>query len=342
MNLLNVGVIGVGEMGRRHAENLRSTVPNARLAAVADVDLNRARSVAAELGIDGAYGNAAGILGHPGLHAVVIASPPKYHLPAILAAAAAGKHVFCEKPITLSVEEAQEAIDATRRANVILQVGHMRRYDPAYVAARQRIESGEIGKVVIFKSIGRDQETSPTGACQVDANGTLFHDSTSHDFDLARWLTGDEIVEVHAYGSTVAIPELKQVNSFDAGVVNLQFASGAIGNSESFLDAKYGYDIRTEIVGTAGTLFVGQMRNTPLVTMTRAGSSHDIVTHWLTRFAGAYHLEMCDFVDTVLHGRTPRVSGEDGKSSVAIAVAAVKSFRERRPVRVESAVRAFV
>jgi predicted dehydrogenase len=326
-------------MGRRHAENLRRSVPGARLVAVADINLERARAVAAELEIEGAYRTAEELAAHPGLDAVAIASPPKYHLPAILAAAAAGKHIFCEKPVALSVEDADAAIAAAQRGGVILQVGHMRRYDPPYVAARQRIEAGEIGQVVVFKSIGRDQETSPAGACQVEANGTLFHDSTSHDFDLARWLTGDEVVEVHAYGSTVAIPELKRVNSFDAGVVNLQFASGAIGNVESFMDAKYGYDIRTEIVGTKGSLFVGQLQQTPLVVMTRAGSSHDVIAHWLTRFAEAYHREMCDFIETVRHGREPRVTGHDGRESLAVAVAAVQSFRERRPVRVESALR---
>ena len=259
MNALNLGVVGVGEMGRRHAENLRRSVPHARLVAVADIDLERARTVAAELEIDAAYPSVEALAAHSGLDAVVIASPPKYHLPAIVAAAAAGKHVFCEKPLALSLDDADAALDAVRKAGVILQVGHMRRYDPPYAAARSRIEAGEIGQIVVFKSIGRDQETSPAGACQVEANGTLFHDSTAHDFDLARWLTGDEIVEVHAFGSTVAIPELRRVDAFDAGVVNLQFASGAIGNIESFMDAKYGYDIRTEIVGTKGTLFVGQL-----------------------------------------------------------------------------------
>ena len=340
MNALNIGVIGVGEMGRRHAENLRSSVPHARLVALADIDLERARTVARELEIDATYGTVEELAAHPGLDAVAIASPPKYHLPAIVAAATAGKHVFCEKPLALSLDDADAALDAVRKAGVILQVGHMRRYDPPYAAARSRIESGEIGKVVVFKSIGRDQETSPAGACQVEANGTLFHDSTAHDFDLARWLTGDEIVEVHAYGSTVAIPELRQVHAFDAGVVNLQFASGAIGNIESFMDAKYGYDIRTEIVGTKGTLFVGQLRQTPLVVMTRAGASHDVIAHWLTRFSEAYVREMADFVETVRHGCAPRVSGQDGWQSLAVAVAAVASFRERRPVRVEPVRRA--
>lgn len=337
MSLLQIGLVGAGEMGRRHAENLRLYVPGATLAAVADVDFERARRLASDLGISAAYQGVGELIGHPGLDAVVIASPPKYHLEAILAAGAQGKHIFCEKPLALSLDDADAAIEATRRAGVLLQVGHMRRYDPPYVAARERIEAGEIGKVVVFKSIGRDQETSPTNACQVEANGTLFHDSSSHDFDLARWLTGDEIVEVHAYGSTVAIPELAGLQSFDAGVVNLQFASGAIGNVESFMDAKYGYDIRTEIVGTQGSLFVGRLRQTPLVMMTRDGSSHDVISHWLARFSEAYLREMCDFVESIRLGREPRVSGHDGRRSLAVAVAAVRSFRERRPVRVDSA-----
>ncbi len=336
MKPVNVGVVGVGEMGRRHAENLRRAMPHARLAAVADIDLRRAQAVAAELEVDTAYSSASELAAHPGLEAVVIASPPKYHLSAIVAAAAAGRHVFCEKPLALCLGEADAALAAVERAGVILQVGHMRRYDPPYLAARERIDAGEIGEIVVFKSVGRDQETSHAGACQVEANGTLFHDSTTHDFDLARWLTGDEIVEVHAYGSTVAIPELKQAGGFDAGIVNLQFASGAIGNIESFMDAKYGYDIRTEIVGTRGTLFVGALRQTALTVMTRAGSSHDVIAHWLTRFAIAYLSEIRDFVDSVRHDRMPRVTGQDGRRSLAAAVAAVESLRERRPVRVET------
>ena len=334
MTELPVGVIGVGEMGKRHAENLRHAVPQARLVAVADVDRRRAQSVAGELNVESVYQSAEDLVVHPDLRAVVVSSPPKFHLPAILAAAAAGKHIFCEKPLMLTVEEADTALEAVARAGVLLQVGHMRRYDPAYVEAKRRIDEGEIGRVVVFKSIGRDQESSPSGACQIETNGTLFHDSTSHDFDLARWLTGDEVVEVHAYGAALAIPELKKLDAFDAGVVNLQFASGAIGNVESFMDAKYGYDIRTEVVGTKGTLTIGHMQQTPLVVMTRAGSSHDLISHWLSRFAEAYLREMRDFVQNVIAGRAPRVTGNDGRQSLAIAVAAVESFRERRPVRV--------
>jgi predicted dehydrogenase len=339
MSHLNVGVIGVGEMGRRHAENLRRNVSNARLVAIADPDARRAELVAADLEIAHYYRSADELADHPDIHAVVIASPPKYHPEGIRAAASRGKHILCEKPLALSLAEADTALDIVHRAGVLLQVGHMRRYDPPYAEASRRIEAGEIGRVVIFKSIGRDQETSAAGACQVDVNGTLFHDSTAHDFDLARWLVNDEVAEVHAYGAALAIPELQELNAFDAGVVNLQFAGGAIGNVESFMDAKYGYDIRTEIVGTKGTIAIGHLQQTPLVTMTRAGSVHDLIAHWLVRFADAYLLEMRDFAANVLEGRPPRVTGPDGRQSLAIAVAAVRSFRERRPVQVESALR---
>jgi predicted dehydrogenase len=127
---------------------------------------------------------------------------------------------------------------------------------------------------------------------------------------------------------------MKQFNAFDSGVVNLRFARGGIGNVESFLHAQYGYDIRTEVVGTKGTLQIGYLQQTPVVALTRAGSSHDVVTHWLGRFAEAYRREMVDFVDCVRTGRTPRVSGSDGRQSVAVAVAAVQSQREGRPVKV--------
>ena len=321
-------------MGSRHAANLRRNIPGAKLVAVADVNLERARSVAAELDVE-SYDSAEALVARPDLAAVIISSPPKFHLPAIRTAAGAGKHIFCEKPLALAVEDADAAVEAVRKAGTILQVGHMRRYDPPYVEAKKRIEAGEIGRVVIFKAVGRDQESSPLTASQTAINGTLFHDSSSHDFDLARWLTGDEVAEVHAYSAALAIPEMKQFEAFDSGVVNLRFAGGAIGNVESFMHAQYGYDIRTEVVGTKGTLQIGYLQQTPLVSLTRSGSNHDMVTHWLVRFAEAYHREMVDFIESVRAGRPPRVSGYDGRQSVAVAVAAVQSQREGRPIRVQ-------
>ncbi len=332
--MLNVGVIGTGEMGRRHAQNLRSRIPGARLAAVADVDRSRAQAVAGELGIDTWFDSAEELIEKGRIDAVVISSPPRFHADAITAAASFGKQILCEKPLALTIEDADSALDAVTRAGVFLQVGHMRRFDAPYVEAKKRIDAGEIGDVVIFKSIGRDQETPSSAAAQTAINGTLFHDSSSHDFDLARWLTGSEVVEVQAYAASLAIPEMQKYGGFDSGVVNLKFESGAIGNVESFMDAKYGYDVRTEIVGTKGTLQVGQMGQTPLVALSQQGSRHDLIGHWLVRFEQAYLRELTDFVESIAAGRQPRVTGHDGRQSLAIAVAAVESSREGRPVAV--------
>jgi predicted dehydrogenase len=337
MAQLSFGVIGVGDMGKRHAENLCLNVSGARLAAIADVSPARTSLVAKELGVEATFDSVEALVARPDIQAVVISSPPKFHAPAIMAAARAGKHIFCEKPLALTLEDADAALDAVARAGVMLQVGHMRRYDPPYVAAKKRIDAGEIGDIVVFKSIGRDQETPASAAPATAINGTIFHDSSSHDFDLGRWLTSDEVVEVHAYSGSLAIPDMKRYEAFDCGVVNLQFSRGAIGNVESFLDAKYGYDIRTEIVGTKGTIQVGSLRRTAVTVLTSTVSTSDNITHWLDRFAEAYRLEMIDFVQTVLAGGKVKVTGLDGRQSLAIADAAVRSQAERRPVAVRAA-----
>jgi inositol 2-dehydrogenase len=336
MSKLGVGVVGVGEMGKRHAENLARLVPNARLVAVADTNLQRARSVAQELEIEHCYDSAEALVAHHDVQAVVIATPAKFHTPAIQVAAAAGQDILCEKPLALTLEEADAALEAVTRAGVRLQLGFMRRYDPAYAQAKTVIEAGEIGEPVIFKSIGRDCEAPPLSYFESGANGTVLHDSTVHDFDLARWLMNDEVAEVHTFATAQALPQLTRLGLFDSAVVNLRFARGAIGNVESFLDARYGYDVRTEIVGTQGTIRVGSSHNTPLQVLTRTGSRHDIVNHFLVRFADAYVSEMRDFVETIMSDRIPRVTLHDGRQALAVVVAAVRSFKESRPILLQA------
>ncbi|MGI8960674.1 MAG: Gfo/Idh/MocA family oxidoreductase [Bryobacteraceae bacterium] len=337
MEYLNFGVIGVGEMGKFHAETLRYHVPEARLIAVADVNLARAKAVASDLKIGSFYDNTDSLLARTDIHAVVISSPPKFHGSAIRLAAAARKHIFCEKPLAITLEDADSALDAVRDAGLTLQVGHMRRYDSAYAEAKRRIDEGEIGRIVLFKSIGRDYQAPSDAAAQTELNGTLFHDSSSHDFDLARWLTCDEVTEVHAFAGSLAIPAMERFRGFDAGVVNLQFARGAVGNVESYIDARYGYDVRTEVVGTLGTIQVGYLRRTPITVLTPNGSTNNFITHWLDRFADAYRLEIREFVANVVEGRPVRVTGNDGRQSLAIADAAMRSHFERRPVPVRAA-----
>jgi predicted dehydrogenase len=212
----------------------------------------------------------------------------------------------------------------------------MRRYDPAYAAAMKRIEAGEIGVPVIFKSLGRDKEWSPLAAYQSNVNGMIFYTNTIHDFDLARWLMQDEVTEVHAYTTVAIRPEVAQFGDVVASVVNLKYQLGAIGNIESYAQAVYGYDVRTEIVGSKGSILVGSLERTPATFLTAAGGTRNLADHFLTSFADAYLLEVQDFVRTILTDRMPRIGGDDGLKALAIAVAAEKSHRDAKPVRVEA------
>jgi scyllo-inositol 2-dehydrogenase (NAD+) len=336
MRKLGVGVLGVGEMGRRHAENLRHLVPQAQLVAVADVAAERASRTARDLEIDNSYGSLEAMLECKGLDAVVIATPDKFHASAVKVAAAARKDILCEKPLALSLAEAQELLDVVSQAKVRLQVGFMRRYDPAYAAAMKRIEAGEIGVPVIFKSIGRDKDGPPLTAYQPNINGMLFYTNSIHDFDLARWLMQDEVAEVHAYTTVAIRPEVAQFGDVVASVVNLKFNRGAIGNIESYAQAAYGYDVRTEIVGSKGSIQVGSFHKTPATFLTANGSSQIIADHFLSIFADAYLAEIREFVDCMLSDRAPRVSGEDGIKALAIAVAAENSHLNGKASEVRS------
>jgi scyllo-inositol 2-dehydrogenase (NAD+) len=334
MRKLGVGVLGVGEMGKRHAENIRRLVPEARLVAIADVAAQRAKQVADELEIEQAYGSLEELLQNKDIDALVIATPDKFHAQSIRAAAAAGKDILCEKPLALTLQDAGEALREVSRKGVRLQVGFMRHYDPAYSAAKKRIAAGEIGTPVVFKSLGRDKDEPSLAAYQSNINGMLFYTNSIHDFDLARWLMQDEVSEVQAYSTTAIRPELAKYRDIVAGVVNLKFAQGAIGNIESHAQAIYGYDVRTEIVGSKGSIFVGTLQKTPAVFLTSHGSSRNIADHFLSQFADAYLAEMRDFVETMLSGRAPRVTGEDGLRALEIAVAAENSHLQGRPFKV--------
>jgi predicted dehydrogenase len=321
-------------MGRRHADNVRRLVPEARLVAVADAAADRARKVATELEIDHSFQSLEQMLECKEIDAVLISTPDKFHAKAIELAAAAGKDILCEKPIALNLADAHRALEAVAKAGVRLQIGFMRHYDPAYAAAMKRIEAGEIGDPVVFKSVGRDKDMPPMAAYQSGINGMVFYNNTIHDFDLARWLMRDEVTEVHSYTTVAIRPEVAQYGDVVASVVNLKYAHGAIGNVESYVQALYGYDVRTEIVGSKGSLFVGSLEKTPATFLSAAGGSHILADHFLSRFADAYLAEVIDFVHNMLHDRPPLVTGDDGLRALEIAVAAEKSHIQGKPCKV--------
>ena len=334
MKKLGIGVLGVGEMGKRHAENVRHLVPGAELVAVADVAGARAKQIAEELEVAKSFGSLEAMLECKEVQAVLIATPDKFHAQGVLEAAKAGKDILCEKPIALTLADAYNALDAVSKAGVQLQIGFMRRYDPAHAAAMKRIEAGEIGTPLIFKSVGRDKDEPPLAAYQSGLNGMIFYNSTIHDFDLARWLMRDEVAEVHSYTTVAIRPEVAQYGDVVAGSVNLQYRNGGIGNIESYVQAVYAYDVRTEILGSTGAIFVGSLEKTPAVFLNANGGTRTLADHFLTRFADAYLAEVRDFVQNLLEDKPVRVTGEDGLQALATAVAAETSHKQKRPVKV--------
>jgi predicted dehydrogenase len=315
---------------------LRRAIPAARLIAVADADGVRAGRVASELEVEHHYSNWETLLERKDIDAVVVAAPSRFHALVTRAAAAAGKHVFCEKPPALSMEEAESAASAVARAGVQFQIGFMRRYDPPYAKVKKLIAAGEIGDPVLVKSVGRDRQPPPRSFFQDGINGTLFPDAMIHEFDLARWLMNDEVVEVHSFGSVLACPEFAEFGDVDSAVVNLRFGRGGIGNVESHRKSNYGYDIRTEIVGSKGAVQVGYLQQTAQLVLTGAGASHDVVDHWLVRFADAYRNELRDFVDSIIAGEPTRVTGQDGLRALAVSIAAERSYCESRPITLDA------
>ncbi len=327
---LPVGVLGLGRMGQVHAHHLAS-LPEARLVAVASHRPTMAQEIAARYGAR-AYTRYEDLLADRELRAVVIASHTHEHREHIEAAAAAGLAIFCEKPLALSLEDADAALDAVAEAGVPLQTGLMRRFDPPYVQAKRRIEEGLIGRPLIFKAVSRDPQL-PTGEeAEAPLRGNLFIDLGVHDFDLARWLMGQEIRQVQAIGGALVYHRLAEEGGIDNGLVNIVFADGTLGNVELSRNAAYGYDVRTEVLGSQGGLLIGGLQQTPLAVMSPAGVSYDVFPWFPERFKEAYLNEIRYFVECIRAGRFPSPHGRDDRVALAIALAATESLKSGHPV----------
>jgi predicted dehydrogenase len=247
---VRIGLAGLGTIGRVHAHNLRGRVPGARLARVVDA-VEEALAVAAGIPASTAYGD---LLADPRVDAVLIATPPSTHAEMVRQAAAAGKHVFCEKPLALDIGDAEAALTAVERTGVLLQLGFHRRFDRDFADARARIARGELGEVRTFFGSMRDMRPPPVDALR-SREQTLLHDTACHDFDAARWLVG-EIDEVMTRGAALASPEIADAGEVDHAVTLLRFAGGALGIIENSLASGYGFDCRCEVTGSEATLRV--------------------------------------------------------------------------------------
>jgi inositol 2-dehydrogenase len=326
---VGLGLVGLGRIGRLHAESLAGQISSVELVRIADVDSTLAQQTGERLGVawSTSYDD---LLGDPDVDGVVLATPTPVHAEMIEQAAAAGKHVFCEKPISLALEPTLRAIDAARSAGIKLHVGFHRRFDPDWAAAAARIRAGELGELYLFRTSLRDMRPPAFG--YIASSGGLFVDVTIHDLDTARWLAG-EIEEVAAFGAALSDPAFAELGDVDNAVVALRFASGALGVIDNSRVAGYGYECSTEIVGSRATVRIGQHRRVHNEWLTPGAASVDWVSDFTERFPQAYRLGLEDFASAIRDDRPPSVSGEDALAAFVLAQACDRSLREGIPVR---------
>jgi len=323
MDVVRCGVIGLGRLGYRHAVNLAHHISGAKLTAVCDTVPGRAERVAHELGTPNWSDDPLAILDRDDVDAVVVVTPTDTHGWFVDAVAARKKALFLEKPLSLDLNEAERSVRSVESSGVICQIGFMRRFSPDYAYMRQHIQKGTIGRPLYFKGMSRDPVAPPIE--YVATSGGIFADQSIHDYDIARYLMGDEVVEVTAVGSVLYSKEVAKYGDVDQALTYMRFASGTAGDVEACRNAFYGYDIRAEVVGTEGTLSLTSAHINQVALLRAGRESFDTVPGFLERFSEAYVLELQHFVDSIVAGTVPSVGVIDGFQALAIAVAAQKS-----------------
>lgn len=327
---LRVGLVGLGRLGRIYARDLATRIPETRLVAVADPDEAALADVAATYEAR-PHAQPERLLDDPEVEAIVIASPTHTHAALTIAACGTGKAIFCEKPPALSLSETAKMKAAVSRPGVFFQMGFMRRFDPGYAAAKRKVTEGLIGTPVVFKSSSRDPHRTTLEYANPKSSGGMIMDMGIHDFDLARFFMG-EVKSVTAVGGTLAYPELETVGDIDNAIVSLVFSDDRIGVVDLSRNGIYGYDISTELLGTAGTLRVGYIRETPLLVMTKNSVAHDTVPYFMERFSQAYTAQLQDFARNVIEDRPPSLTIDDGIAAITIALAAERARTSGKPV----------
>lgn len=329
---LHIAVIGLGRMGNIYARTIATQIPQARLHAVVEPDADVRAAFLAEVAVPHALEDPEAALGLPGLDAVVIATPTSTHAALVTAAAGAGKAIFCEKPLALTLESTHATLDAVEQAGVPLQVGFMRRFDAGYRRAKACIDRGLIGKPLTFKSVGRDPCCPRPGFADPAHSGGLIMDMGIHDFDLARWMVGHDVERVTAEGALLVCDTLGSVGDIDNAVINLRYENGALGQIEVGRNACYGYDVRTEVLGSEGIVRVGSASGPATLLTTRHAGPPAGASYLMDRFGEAYRAQLHHFVGCLQDDRPPAVSGADAVAAIEIALAATYAAQTGHPV----------
>lgn len=335
MEPIQVCLVGAGRAGMVHGINYRQNIVGAALAAIVETDPALAEKAARELQVDAVFPDINTALELARFNAVVITSPTFTHTEIAVAAARAGKHIFCEKPMALTSAECDRMIQAAAETKVILQIGFMRHFDPPFVDAFRKIQDGAIGDVMRIHTMTRGPGLPPRWACDIRTSNGMLAEASSHDFDTVRWLGGADLVRVYTEAETYKCHDLKKEfpEFYDNALVNVRLANRVMGIIDTSVPVDYGYDARAEVLGTKGVMFIGELRQEAVTVCTRdTGMVQPQFIAWRDRFREAYLAEARHFVECTVQGKTPIVTGLDGKKAVEGVVAANESIRRGMPV----------
>ena len=328
---IRVGLIGVGRIGKLHIEHLVQNIPEVELVTICSLNRPNVEAIAAQFNVPKVTTDYNALLADPQIDAVLITASTNTHVEISQAAAKAGKHIFCEKPIAFDLEQIDETLAIVEKAGVKFQVGFNRRFDASFKRVRETVASGEIGEPHIMRITSRDPAPPPIEYVKV--SGGIFLDMTIHDFDMARYLIGDEVVEIYAAGDVRVNPQIGEAGDIDTTVITLRFQNGVIGTIDNSREAVYGYDQRVEVFGSKGMVTAA---NPPTDTVTLSGRDGTRAAlppyFFVERYRSAFLAELQAFFACIQDDTPPSVTGADGRAPVVMGFAALKSLRENRPV----------
>ncbi|MXV78718.1 inositol 2-dehydrogenase [Candidatus Poribacteria bacterium] len=329
---IGVGVVGTGRIGGLHIQHLSQNIHEAEIVSICSLDIETAETLSKQFNISETTTDYRKLLTNPQIDAVLVASSTDTHVEICQAAAKAGKHIFCEKPIALDLKRIDETLAIVKEAKVKFQVGFNRRFDKNFQRVRDAVVSGAIGEPHILRITSRDPVPPPIEYAKV--SGGMFLDMTIHDFDMARYLIDDEVIAVYAVGAVRVDPKIGEIGDIDTAVITLQFQNGVLATIDNSRKAVYGYDQRVEVFGAKGMVTVGNL-STDTVTLTNNTGrlSANPPYFFIERYKDAYLSELRTFVQCILDDKQPPVSGVDGRAPVVMGYAALKSLRENRPVK---------
>ncbi len=337
MKKVRICLIGAGRAGEVHGDVYNNFVPQSEIVAVFDTDLQKAQKLSLKYNLKpaNAFNNFQDVLKKVDFDAVIITTPTFTHPEYTIVSAQNGKHVFCEKPMCLHLDDCDNMIEACKKAGIVFQIGFMRRFDEGFLNAKQILSNGDIGEILIIKSVGRGPGLPGSWYYDIENSNGMLAEVNSHDFDSIRWLSGSEYKSIYAVAKNSKNPEIgKNFQYFyDNAAVVATLNNQVFGLIDGVCPCDYGYDARVEVVGTKGVIFIGYLKEHTTVVCTREkGYTSPQFLSWKKRFHEAYIAEDRHFIECVLENKKPIVTGEDGKAAVAAVIAANESIKKGIPV----------